>query len=116
MGRAHSRFARLLEEAIADASSAAREWISHQIASGVKVAAPRPMAKILMDASAEFDAAAGEAAILIPVIIDKARSVRANISLDAGLLEAIDEAAQLRGLTRSSFLASAAREKIAEAK
>jgi metal-responsive CopG/Arc/MetJ family transcriptional regulator len=38
--------------------------------------------------------------------------VRANLSLDAGLLDAIDDAAKAHGLTRSAFLASAAREKI----
>jgi metal-responsive CopG/Arc/MetJ family transcriptional regulator len=38
--------------------------------------------------------------------------VRANITIDAGLLESIDREAKLRGLTRSAFLASAAREKI----
>jgi hypothetical protein len=38
--------------------------------------------------------------------------VKADLSLDAGLLSAIDEAAERRGLTRSAFLASAAREKI----
>jgi metal-responsive CopG/Arc/MetJ family transcriptional regulator len=36
-----------------------------------------------------------------------------NLSLDAALLAAIDEAAKARGLTRSAFVASAAREKIA---
>ena len=41
------------------------------------------------------------------------RAVRINLSLDAGTLAAIDEAANARGLTRSAFLASAAREKIA---
>ncbi|RUV56524.1 ribbon-helix-helix protein, CopG family, partial [Mesorhizobium sp. M1A.F.Ca.IN.022.02.1.1] len=39
-------------------------------------------------------------------------SVRANLSLDAGLLAAIDTEASRRGLTRSAFIASAAREKI----
>jgi Ribbon-helix-helix protein, copG family len=38
--------------------------------------------------------------------------VKANISLDAGLLEAIDEEAERRGITRSGFLASAARYQI----
>jgi len=33
---------------------------------------------------------------------------------NAALLEAIDEAARKRGITRSAFLASAAREKIAQ--
>ena len=42
------------------------------------------------------------------------RPAKANLSLDAGLLEAIDEAAQAKGLTRSAFIASAAREKIVE--
>jgi hypothetical protein len=47
-----------------------------------------------------------------PLVLDAARRVKANLSLDAGLLSAIDEAAERRGLTRSAFLASAAREKI----
>jgi hypothetical protein len=49
---------------------------------------------------------------MIPLLLDKARPVRANISVDAGTLEAIDEEAERRGLTRSSFLASAAMDKI----
>jgi uncharacterized protein (DUF1778 family) len=40
------------------------------------------------------------------------RPAKANLSIDTGLLGAIDEAAKARGLTRSAFLASAAREKI----
>ena len=45
-------------------------------------------------------------------MLDAGRPVKANLSLDAGLLDPIDEAAERRGLTRSAFLASAAREKI----
>ena len=37
---------------------------------------------------------------------------RANISLDAGLLAEIDDAARQRGVTRSAFLAAAARDRI----
>ena len=44
---------------------------------------------------------------------EEGRTVRANLTFDAGLLGAIDAAASERGLTRSAFLASAAREKIA---
>lgn len=102
------------EAATADAISAAREWIVHQVVAGVLVPDPRPIQKVLKDPASDFDASAGEAAVMIPVIIDRARSVRANISLDAGLLEAIDEAADRRGLTRSAFIASASLEKIAE--
>jgi len=45
----------------------------------------------------------------VPVIIDKGRPRRINISLDAGLLEAIDQETNRRGMTRSAFLSSAAR-------
>jgi hypothetical protein len=48
----------------------------------------------------------------VPLVLDAGRPVKANLSLDAGLLNAIDEAAERRGLTWSAFLASAAQEKI----
>ena len=48
----------------------------------------------------------------MPLVLDAGRPFKANLSLDAGLLEAIDAAAERRGLTRSAFLASAAREKV----
>ncbi len=54
----------------------------------------------------------GAALAIAPLLLDAGRSVRANLSLDAGLLDASDEAAKAHGLTRSAFLASAAREKI----
>ena len=54
----------------------------------------------------------GESAVMIPLLLDTGRTARANISLDTALLDAIDAAAKERGLSRSAFLASAAREKI----
>jgi uncharacterized protein (DUF1778 family) len=59
-----------------------------------------------------MDVRAGETAVMIPLLLDSGRPVRANLSLDAALLEAIDSAARARGLTRSAFIASAARQKI----
>jgi hypothetical protein len=55
----------------------------------------------------------GAVLVAVPLLLDNGRTVHANLSLDAGLLDAIDEAAGKRGLTRSAFLATAAREKIA---
>ena len=49
---------------------------------------------------------------MVPLLLDTGRLARANISIDAGRLADIDEAARLRGVTRSAFLAAAAREKI----
>jgi hypothetical protein len=56
--------------------------------------------------------AEGAALAIVPLLIDLGRPTKANLSLDAGLLAAIDEAAAARGLTRSAFLAGAARKKI----
>ena len=55
----------------------------------------------------------GAALAIVPLLIETGRPVKANLSLDAWLLAAIDDAAAARGLTRSAFLSSAAREKIA---
>ena len=50
--------------------------------------------------------------VLIPLLLDRGSSRRVNISLDRGLLEAIDDEAKRRRVTRSAFLATAARREI----
>ncbi len=50
--------------------------------------------------------------VLIPLLLDRGSSRRVNISLDHGLLEAIDEEAGRRSMTRSALLATAARREI----
>ena len=100
------------EAAIADAISALREFADHQTAKGITLKAPRTVQAVLRDKDTDFDPAAGEAVVMVPLVLDQARPVKANISLDAGLLEAIDEEAERRGLTRSAFLTSAALDKI----
>jgi predicted RNase H-like HicB family nuclease len=97
--------------ALADAISAAREWAEHCRAAGGSLPIARSLPEI--GAAERIDAAAGEIAVLVPVILDAGRTVRANVTFDAGLLTTIDAEAERRGLTRSAFLASAAREKIA---
>ena len=99
------------EAALADAISALREFAARQIAAGVSIVPPRTMQEIVQDPAAEFDPAA-EILVSVPLLLDRGRPVKANISLDAGLLEAIDEEAERRGLTRSAFLSSAALDKI----
>lgn len=58
------------------------------------------------------DLAEGAFLISVPHIRRAGRQVRANISLDRGMLDAIDRAAADRNLTRSAFLADAARNEI----
>ncbi|NLS01817.1 CopG family transcriptional regulator [Rhizobium sp. P32RR-XVIII] len=56
--------------------------------------------------------AAGAFLTRVPFIEDETRIVRANVTFEKGMLDAIDAAAKERGLTRSAFLASAARKEI----
>ncbi len=99
------------EAALADAISALRELAAYFVAHDIAVPAARSMADVIRDKRSGYDPS-GESLVMVPLLLDRARPVKANISLDAGLLEAIDEEAERRGLTRSGFLASAALDKI----
>ncbi len=63
-------------------------------------------------AAAAEELAAGAFIVAVPRIRRTGKQVRANISLDRGMLDAIDRAATERSLTRSAFLADAARNEI----
>ncbi len=98
------------EAALVDSMSAAREWISHRATKGMAAPKPRRMTDILK--AGEIDPKQNEVAVMVPVVLDAGRTVSANLTFDAGLLDAIDAEAARRGLTRSAFLASAARERL----
>ena len=95
-----------IDEALRNAVEAVTLWVEDARADGEKIPRPRPAEKL------RDDPEVAAALAYVPLVLDAARPVKANLSLDAGLLNAIDEAAARRGLTRSAFLASAAREKI----
>jgi predicted RNase H-like HicB family nuclease len=100
------------EAAISDAISALREWAAEIHTEGAQLPKAHTMAEILADPENGPELRASESSVLIPLLLDAGRTVRANVTFDAGLLDAIDAEAERRGLTRSAFLASAAREKI----
>lgn len=96
------------EDAVHDAISALCE-----MADEARDVAPRSMAEIARDPSAEFKPAEGESLVLLPFLAESGIPAKANISIDKRQLDAIDAAAKARGITRSAFLVSAAIEKIA---
>jgi predicted RNase H-like HicB family nuclease len=96
------------EAAIADATGALRDVLAHKQSSGVAFPKASPITVVLQKEKPEK----WESTVVIPVVLDAGRSVRANLTMDAGLLEAIDTAATRAGITRSAFIASAAREKL----
>jgi HicB-like antitoxin of HicAB toxin-antitoxin system len=101
-----------MDDALTNASEAIRLWAEDALAEGEKLPKPRTAEQIRKDKNVSEALASGAALAVVPLIMDSGRPAKANLSLDSGLLSAIDEAAAARGLTRSSFLASAAREKI----
>jgi predicted RNase H-like HicB family nuclease len=63
-------------------------------------------------AKAAKDLAEGAFLVMVPWIGRNSKPARVNISLDRAMLDAIDSAASMRRLTRSAFLAEAARNEI----
>lgn len=103
---------RTTDEALRNAADAVRMWAEDARARGEALPKPRRIESLRQDREVARAIADGAALAIVPLILDAARPAKANLSLDAGLLAAIDEAADAHGLTRSAFIASAAREKI----
>jgi predicted RNase H-like HicB family nuclease len=101
-----------VDQALRNAVEAVTLWVEDARADGEKVPKPRSAEKLRNDPHVAAALAEGGVLAYVPLVLDAGRPVKANLSLDAGLLNAIDEAAERSGLTRSAFLASAAREKI----
>ena len=74
------------------------------------VVEPMQLDQVQVQSASEL--AGGAFIVAVPWIRQTGRVVRANISLDRGMLDAIDKAAAERSLTRSAFLADAARKVI----
>lgn len=100
-----------LDEAVANGAEALAGHIKWMEADGDPVPPPRSLDQIRSDDSLAEDR---EDAVLvaIPLVRDLGSTTRINVSLDLGLLEAIDSEARQRGQTRSAFLASAARREL----
>ena len=75
---------------------------------------PRSIEQLLADKEITGELKDGAFLISVPFAQNDARLVTANISMERGMLKAIDEAAKRRKLTRSAFLAQAARKEIAK--
>jgi len=101
-----------VDAALRSAVEAVTLWVEDARADGERIPKPRAAEKLLNDPEVAAALSRGGILAYVPLVLDAGRPVKANLSLDAGLLSAIDEAAARRGLTRSAFLASAAQEKI----
>ena len=101
-----------MDEAVANAAAALRQHVEAVESAGRRVPAAREIDDVLRDKDVIASTEAGAVLFAVPLLADAGRTVRINISLDKALVDQIDDAATARGLTRSAFLAQAAREKI----
>lgn len=97
------------EAAIQDVIRAMSIWADASIEEGREIPTARQVTDVLADPETEYDAAAGETIVLLPLVREAGGPVKATISLNAGILAAIDAAATARGMTRSGFIAAAAK-------
>jgi predicted RNase H-like HicB family nuclease len=102
-----------LEEAVANAAAALRQHTEAVESAGQQMPTARAADEVLHDKDVRAAIKAGAVLFAVPLLADAGRTVRINISLDKALVDQIDAAASVRGLTRSAFIAQAAREKIA---
>jgi predicted RNase H-like HicB family nuclease len=100
-----------LDEAIENAVEALSGHVRMLETDGETVASPRSIDQILADPTLAEERK-GAIISAVPLVRDRGSSARINVSLDLGLLEAIDHAARRRRQTRSAYLASAARREL----
>ncbi len=103
-----------LDRAMTAAADALGDWISTVEANGNTV----PVARSAEDlrTNPEVREALAEGASLAAILVVRAtgKPVRANLSLDEGIVAAIDAAARERGVTRSAMVEILARQHLAE--
>ena len=100
-----------MDDAIRRGGEALAVHVEGMTDDGEPVPRPRSLHEIEGDESlAQWRVRAAVA--FVPLVVDKGSPRRINIALDYGLLHAIDDEAKRRGMTRSTFLSSAARHEI----
>lgn len=101
-----------LEQAVTNAAAALRQHAEVVESAGRKLSRSRSVDEVLADEDVRASIETGAVLFAVPLLADAGRTVGINISLDKALVDQIDAAASPRGLTRSAFIARAAREKI----
>jgi predicted RNase H-like HicB family nuclease len=97
------------DEALANAADALRDWAELAEEQGGKVPQPRPIESLRRDPDVKPALAEGAGLATVPLVRETGKPVKANLSIDSGVLAAMDEEARRRNLTRSAFVEMLAR-------
>jgi predicted RNase H-like HicB family nuclease len=98
-----------LDEALVHAAQSLRDYVADALEQGETVAAPRALEELRQDKEVAQALASGSSLANIALVMETGRAVKANLSLDEGVLSAIDQEAKRRKLTRSAFVELMAR-------
>lgn len=93
-----------VDKALANAADALRDWFELSEAHGEPVPRPSPVERIRRDAEVVAGLAEGAVLASVPLIRETGKPVKANLSIDSGVLAALDEEAKARDLTRSGMI------------
>ena len=95
---------RTIEVALDHAAVALRDMAQWMAEDGEGLPAPRSPEALRRDPDVAAALAEGATLASVPLVRATGRPAKANLSIDAGILAAIDEEAARRKLTRSAFI------------
>jgi predicted RNase H-like HicB family nuclease len=101
---------RTIEEAIVHAADALRDFAEVLEEDGRHLPGPRTIEALRRDADVTAALAEGATLASVPLVRTTGRPIKANLSIDSGILRAIDAEAARRKLTRSAYVEWLARE------
>lgn len=93
-----------VDAALANAAAALRDWVEVAEAGGDRIFPPRPLERLRRDPDVAAALAEGATLASVPLIRETGKPVKANLSIDSGVLAAIDAAAERNKLTRSGMV------------
>jgi predicted RNase H-like HicB family nuclease len=99
-----------MDEALAHAANALRDWAEVTEENGGKIPRPHALEALRRDGEVKRALALGAGLATVPLVRETGKPVKANLSIDSGVLAALDEEAQRRRLTRSALIELLARE------
>lgn len=98
-----------IEKAAAIARRALANHLALLLDSGEELPQSRNLKELQRDTLLKEDFEDAEAIMLLPALVPAGRTKRVNVTIDENTLDLIDQSAADRKLTRSAFIAEAAR-------
>lgn len=100
------------EEVIENGRISLRLYIEDLIQRGSALPAARSLEQLMTDADVRQDFSQGNGFLMLVPLLFADTKRRVNVTLEPSLIAAIDEAARVAGISRSEYLATAARREI----